>query len=149
MRKTSHVLARLAYLRCRPVERRRWDMPKVSKESATPRTEGPGTEWRGDLDGYTVSLVVSNADADMTELLRGLPGDQCPSPHWGYIFSGRMWFRSGEHEEEFGPGDAFHGRPGHTSGGDAGTEFVIFSPSEVMAEVEAHMMERAQGLQGA
>jgi hypothetical protein len=34
--------------------------------------------------------------------------------------------------------------PGHTAGADAGSEFLIFSPTEVLAEVEAHMMRRMQ-----
>lgn len=123
-------------------------MPKVSKQSATPNSDGPGTEWRADLDGYTASLVEVSADADLTELLKGLPNDQCPSSHWGYVLKGRMWFRDGEREESFGPGDAFYVRPGHTSGADKGSEFVVFSPTEVMADVEAHMMRRAQELHG-
>src|SRR5206468_2529287 len=120
-----------------------------SKQSTAPLTEGPGTEWRGELDGYTASLVKVDADADLTELLKGLPGDQCPSSHWGYVLSGRMWFRNGDGEESFGPGDAFYVHPGHTSGAGEGSEFVIFSPTEVMAEVEAHMMRRAKELHGA
>jgi len=120
-------------------------MPSVSKESSTPIDQGgAGTEWRGELDGYTTSFVEVRVDGDLTELLKGLPGDVCPSPHWGYVFKGRMWFRSQDREESFGAGDAFYVEPGHTSGADAGTGFVIFSPSEVMAEVEAHMMQRMQ-----
>ena len=125
-------------------------MPKVSKDSTPSRDQGgAGTEWRGELNGYTTSFVEVGADADLTELLRGLPGDVCPSPHWGYVFKGRTWFRSGDREESFGPGDAFYVEPGHTAGADAGSEFVIFSPSEVMSEVEANMMRRAQELMGA
>jgi hypothetical protein len=125
-------------------------MPSVSKGSSTPIDQGgAGTEWRGELDGYTTSFVDVAADTDLTELLRGLPGDVCPSPHWGYVSAGRMWFRSSGNEESFGAGDAFYVAPGHTAGADGGTSFVIFSPSEVMAEVEAHMMRRAQELQNA
>ena len=124
-------------------------MPSVSKDSTAGIDEGLGTEWRGELDGYTCSIVATSADVDLTALLQGLPNDQCPSPHWGYVSTGRMWFRSTDREESFGPGDAFYVKPGHTAGADAGTEFVVFSPAEVMAEVEAHMMRRAQELQGA
>ena len=124
-------------------------MPSVSKQGTTPIDRGgPGKEWRGDLDGYVTSFVEVGQDADLTPLLQGLPGDACPSPHWGYVTAGRAWFRTGDREESFGPGDAFYVQPGHTSGADGGTEFVIFSPAEVMAEVEAHMMRRAQELQG-
>ena len=120
-------------------------MPSVSKEGSTPIDQGgAGTEWRGELDGYTTSFVEVGVDADLTELLKGLPGDVCPSPHWGYVLKGRMWFRSADREESFGAGDAFYVEPGHTSGADAGSEFVIFSPTEVMAEVEGHMMRRMQ-----
>ena len=120
-------------------------MPKVSKDSTSPVDQGgAGTEWRGELDGYTTSFVEVRVDGDLTELLRGLPGDVCPSPHWGYVFKGRMWWRFPDHEESIAPGEAFYVQPGHTSGADAGSEFVIFSPSEVMAEVEAHMMRRLQ-----
>ncbi|MFN2491066.1 MAG: hypothetical protein ABR529_15315 [Actinomycetota bacterium] len=73
--------------------------------------------------------------SDLTPLLQGLPNDQCQCPHWGYVFKGRMCFRSGEGEESYRPGDAFYVPAGHTSGADAGTEFLIFSPSEQISEV--------------
>jgi hypothetical protein len=120
-------------------------MPKVSKGSTTGIDQGgAGTEWRGELNGYTTSFVQTKVEGDLTELLKGLPGDVCPSPHWGYVFAGRMWFRSADQEESFGPGDAFYVAPGHTSGADAGSDFVVFSPTEIMGEVEAHMMRRMQ-----
>jgi hypothetical protein len=123
-------------------------MPKVSKESTTGVDEGPGKEWRGELDGYTVSIVETTADADLTDLLKGLPNDQCPSPHWGYVIQGRLWFLVDDREESFAPGDAFYVPPGHTSGADGGSEFLSFSPTEIMADVEAHMMRRAAELYG-
>jgi hypothetical protein len=121
-------------------------MPKVSRTSVKPNTEMPGKEWAAELDGYSASIVQITEDVDLTPLLQGLPGDQCPSPHWGYVFKGRMWWKHDDHEEEFGPGDAFYVAPGHTAGADAGSEFVVFSPSEIMTEVEAHMGKRAQEL---
>ena len=123
-------------------------MPKVSKNSVKPGTDMPGREWVSELDGYSTSIVEVDADTDLSPLLQGLPNDQCPSPHWGYVFKGRMWFRSNGKDEVFEPGDAFYIGPGHTSGADAGSEFVVFSPSEVMNEVEAHMGRRAQELFG-
>ena len=32
-------------------------------------------------------------------LLRGLPGDACPCPHWGYVFTGSFVIRYADHEE--------------------------------------------------
>ena len=122
-------------------------MPKVSKQSVKPGTDMPGRDWTADLDGYVANIVEVDVATDLTPLLAGLPGDQCPSSHWGYVFKGRMWWKHGDGTfEEFGPGDAFYVAPGHTSGADAGSEFVVFSPSEIMAEVTAHMMKRAQEL---
>jgi hypothetical protein len=125
-------------------------MPSVSKTSVKPNTEMPGSEWASQLDGYATSIVqvTDETDVDLTPLLKGLPGDQCPSPHWGYVLKGRMWWKFDGHDEEFGPGEAFYVAPGHTAGADAGSEFVVFSPAEIMAEVEAHMGRRAQELFG-
>ncbi len=124
-------------------------MPKMSKDSANVDEIGPGKEWHEELDGYKVSIVVVSEDVDLTPLLQGLPNDQCQCPHWGYVFKGRMWFRSNDGEESYGPGDAFYVLPGHTSGAGANSEFLTFSPSEQIAEVEAHMARRAQELQSA
>jgi hypothetical protein len=124
-------------------------MPSMSMDTGTRTDWGdPGVEWRADLDGYAASFVKVGTDVDLTELLKGLPGDVCPSPHWGYVFKGRMWWRFADHAESFGEGDAFYVPPGHTSGADAGSEFVTFSPGEIMAEVDAHMGRRAQELYG-
>jgi hypothetical protein len=125
-------------------------MPKVSKEGAANVEEfGSGREWHEELDGYKASFVAVGEDADLTPLLEGLPNDQCQCPHWGYVFKGRMWFRSAEGEDSYSPGDAFYVSAGHTSGADADSEFLIFSPSEQISEVEAHMARRAQELQTA
>lgn len=125
-------------------------MPSVSRTSVKPNTEMPGKEWGAKIDGYSVSIVevTDQHDVDLTELLKGLPNDQCPSPHWGYVLKGRMWWKYDGRDEEFGPGEAFYVAPGHTSGADAGSEFVVFSPTDAMAEVEAHMARRAQELFG-
>ena len=125
-------------------------MPKVSRETATRVQDMPvGQDRTEELDGYTVNFVTLTADADLTPLLQGLPNDQCPCPHWGYVFKGRMWFRLDDSEEWYGPGDAFYVPGGHTAGADADSEFLVFSPTEQIAEVEAHMMRRAQELQSA
>jgi hypothetical protein len=122
-------------------------MPKFSKDSTEGRQQGPSTEWRCQLEGYTTTIVKVGADVDLTSLLEGLPGDKCPSPHWGYVFKGRMWWRFGDQEESVEAGEAFYAPPGHTAGADANSEFLVFSPTETMAPIEHHMMQRAQELQ--
>jgi hypothetical protein len=124
-------------------------MPKLSTLSAEAVDLGIGTEAAAELGGYKVSYVNVNEDTDLTPLLQGLPDDKCPCPHWGYVFKGRMWWRLGDHEESHEAGDAFFVPGGHTSGADAGSEFVIFSPTEQMAPVDEHIRRRAEELQSA
>jgi hypothetical protein len=123
-------------------------MPKLARNLVPPQHRGADTFWEADLDGYNVNIVKVGADVDLAELLRGLPDDQCPSPHWGYVISGSLSFAIGEDgaREAFGAGDAFYVPPGHTPAASEGAEFVIFSPAEIMTGVEAHMANRAREL---
>ena len=43
-------------------------------------------------------------------------------------------------------GDAFYMAPGHTPAAEAGTEFIQFSPADLLAETEAAI---ANGMRGA
>jgi hypothetical protein len=114
-------------------------MPKVSKKSAAQiEDRGPVIDCHEDISGYTVNFVSFKQDLDATPLLKGLPDDRCPCPHWGYVFSGRVTFRFADHEEVFEAGDAFYLPPGHIPIVESGTEYVQFSPSE-----ELHMVSEA------
>ena len=124
-------------------------MPKVSKESASHvRDFGLAEDRTDEFGGYTVSFVTIRQDHDLAPLLKGLPGDSCQCPHWGYVFKGRLTWRFGDHEEVFEAGDAFYAPPGHAPRAEAGSEFVQFSPSEELHVSEAAMMENMQGMQG-
>jgi len=82
-------------------------------------------------------------------MLSGLPGGRCPCPHWGYVLTGRMIARYAGREEVYEAGDAFYLAPGHAPAAEAGTEFIQFSPSDQLQEVEAAMMRQMQQMQGA
>jgi mannose-6-phosphate isomerase-like protein (cupin superfamily) len=106
-------------------------------------------EDRGDkFDGYTVTFTTIREDSDLTPLLKGLPGDSRQCPHCGYLTAGRMTVRYADHEEVIEPGDAFYMPPGHVPAAEAGSEFVMFSPTDELAISEAAMMENMQKLQG-
>ncbi len=107
-------------------------MPKVSKESASQGGDhGLVVEHSEDLEGYTVNFLTFREDIDHRPLLRGLPGDQCQCPHWGYVIKGRMTFRFGDREEVFEAGDAFYAPPGHVPvHNEPGTEYLQFSPAD-------------------
>jgi len=125
-------------------------MPKVSKDSAEHVEETPvATDCWALLDDYRAEFVSIKEDSDLTPLLQGLPGDQCPCPHWGYLFSGRMWWQYGDRREYIEAGEAFYAPAGHTAGAEAGAEFLIFGPNEILEEVHAHMGQRAQELMSA
>ena len=123
-------------------------MPKVSKETAEMQDHGPVAEWSQDVDSYTINIVRFKQDIDATPLLKGLPGDRCHSPHWGYVLKGRLTYRVDDHEEVFEAGDAFYLPPGHIPiGNEPDTELVQFSPAEELREVSARIMENMQAMQ--
>src|SRR6188508_3624697 len=62
------------------VSKRRRDMPKVSRETASETITLEGLEVQLEhLDGgYSVCFESHTADADLADLFRGLPDDRCP-----------------------------------------------------------------------
>lgn len=107
-------------------------MPKTSKDTAKDHLTLEGYEGHfTELDtGYTVGFETYTADADFAEYFKGLPDDRCQCPHWGYVFKGRITFKTDAGEETFEAGEAFHVGPGHTPVLHTGTELVSFSPTE-------------------
>ena len=125
-------------------------MPKVSKESASQVVDfGPAVDRTDYLGGYTTNFVTIREASDLAPMLKGLPGDSCQCPHWGYVFSGRMTVRYVDHNEILEPGDAFYMPPGHVPAAEAGTEFVQFSPTDELklteAVIEQNMQKMMQG----
>ncbi|HXK60323.1 MAG TPA: cupin domain-containing protein [Acidobacteriota bacterium] len=83
-------------------------------------------EWGDMRVGYETYL----SDFDDTELLKGLPDDLCPCPHWGYLISGQMTVRYPDHEEVIKAGELYYMAPGHTMAAAAGTVLIEFSPKK-------------------
>jgi hypothetical protein len=121
-------------------------MPKLSKDSA-PNVQdfGPAVDRGGDLDDTTVNFVTIRQSHSLAPLLRGLPGDSCQCPHWGYLFAGRLTVSYADREETYEAGDAFYMTPGHVPAAVAGTELIQFSPRDQLAETVAAMKTNAQG----
>jgi hypothetical protein len=105
---------------------------------------GPAVDQGGDLDDITVNFVTIKETHSLAPLLRGLPGDSCQCPHWGYLFAGKITVSYADREETYQAGDAFYMTPGHVPAAEAGTEFIQFSPKEQLAETTAAMMANAQ-----
>jgi hypothetical protein len=125
-------------------------MPKVSKDSAAHVDDHGIVEDRHeDIDGYTVNFVSFRQEVDASPLLKGLPGDRCPCPHWGYVLKGRLTYRFADHDETFSAGDAFYLPAGHVPVAEAGSEILQFSPAAELREVDAVMLKNVQALQQA
>jgi hypothetical protein len=125
-------------------------MPKVSRDSAAHvENHGPVEDRHEDVHGYTINFVSFGQDVDATALLKGLPDDRCPCPHWGYVLKGRLTYRFGDHEEVFEAGDAFYLPPGHVPLADAGSELVQFSPAEELRAVAGQMAQNMRPPQDA
>jgi quercetin dioxygenase-like cupin family protein len=125
-------------------------MPKVSKQSAAHvEDHGPVVDRHEDVAGYTVNFTTFNVDIDSTPFLKGLPGDRCHCPHWGYVLKGRLTFGFDGREEVFEAGDAFYVPPGHVQRAEAGSEYLQFSPAKELHEVSEQMMENMRAMQPA
>lgn len=122
-------------------------MGKVSRESAANTVvQGPVEDHNEDVHGYTINFLTFKEDVDGAALLKGLPGDQCHCPHWGYVFKGTFGFRFEGREESYGPGDAFYAPPGHIPTAAAGTELVMFSPADALKATDEAIMRNLEAM---
>jgi hypothetical protein len=125
-------------------------MPKVSRQSAAHVDDHGIVEDRyEDVEGYRIQFVEFRQEADGTPLLKGLPGDHCNCPHWGYVLKGQMTYRFDDRDEVFVAGDAFYLQPGHIPIAQAGTEILQFSPSLELEAVSSAMVANMRAMQGA
>ncbi len=124
-------------------------MPKLSITSAETHSDfGVGEEWVSVFDKYTGNIVhIGAEDSDLAPLLQGLPNDQCQCPHWGYLIKGSMTVTYAGGTEDYEAGDAFYMPPGHTPKATAGSEFMLFSPNEEYAVLDAHFAKKVQEMQ--
>jgi hypothetical protein len=127
---------------------------RIPKEQVPRRIDVPGAVARqaggfgdatglGKMAGEWFSL---GAGTDIRPLLRGLPGDACQAPHWGYMLSGEVVVTyTGGEVETCREGDLFHWPPGHTVRVVRASEVVLFSPEREHAQVMDHMLRAMAG----
>jgi hypothetical protein len=97
-----------------------------------------GADW----GGFRALINWLPAGTDLSPLLKGLPNDLCPCPHWGYMIKGRIRITYADREEILQAGDLFYLPPGHTPLVEEDCEFVEFSRPEEYQPVVEHV-ERA------
>jgi hypothetical protein len=123
-------------------------MPKISKDTITITDYGPVDDGQLDVDDWSINFTTFKVDIDATPMMKGLPGDHCNCPHWGYVFKGRMTFRFEDHDEVVEAGDAFYVPGGHIPIADAGTEYLQFSPSDELHRTSEAIQRNMAAMQG-
>jgi hypothetical protein len=93
-------------------------------------------EW-GDM-GVRYARVP--AGTDMGPVLVGLPGDRCPSPHWGIVLEGAVHVVAADGTEETTrAGEAYYWPAGHTASMDEDTAFLEIGPVVEMRRFSEHV----------
>lgn len=123
----------------------------IAKEEIPVRIDVPGATARqqrdfGDVTGFGkmgAEYFSFGAGTDITDLLHGLEGDCCQSPHWGYVVKGTITaLYSDSSEETSKAGDMFYWPPGHSVRAEEDTDIVMFSPQEEHGTVINHIKQK-------
>jgi hypothetical protein len=93
-----------------------------------------------ELDGMAIRHARVPAGADMSPLLQGLPGDRCPSPHWGIVLEGSIHMVHADGATEtVRAGEVYHWPAGHTATTDEPVVFLEVGPTEPMRQFNVHV----------
>jgi hypothetical protein len=113
-------------------------VPKATKATTPVVLDLEMAEDRAcELEDITVNFTTIREDQDLAPMLAVLPDGVCRCPHWGVVSKGRLTVTYSDREEVYEAGDAFYMTPGHTPAAIAGTEFVMFSPTDLYAATDA------------
>jgi hypothetical protein len=127
---------------------------RVAKDDVDVRMELPGAVIRqrtefGDVRGFdqiSGEYFTLAAGVDTTPLFRGLEGDLCQCPHWGFVVRGRITTTDAQGvRETVSANDLFYWPPGHNVRVDADAEIVMFSPQQAHSLVIDHMIDKVGG----
>ncbi len=127
---------------------------RVAKESVDIRMEIPGAVIRqrtdfGDATGLgkiSAEYFSLSAGVDTTPLFKGLDGDLCQCPHWGFVLRGQLTTTDATGvQETVGADDLFYWPPGHNVKVDADAEIIMFSPQRQHTHVIDHMIGKVKG----
>ena len=102
----------------------------ASREELSPSTIGDVYEGRfADWGEYSAYFEKIKGGTDFSPLFVGLPDDSCQSPHWGYVFKGKIRLMYQDHDEVISAGEAYFAPPGHRVECLEDAETVEFSPT--------------------
>jgi hypothetical protein len=115
-------------------------MQALKREELELRVGGDGVEFRTtELGGQSIAWVVLPKGTDFGPALKGLPGDMCQCPHWGYMIKGRLRMRTADGEQVYEAGQGFYWAPGHSPDALEDCEYIDISPTAEIEEVIAHV----------
>jgi len=127
---------------------------RITKNEVPAMIDVPGAKARqvtdfGDASGYgTIAgeYFSLGAGTDIAPLLKGLEGDACHAPHWGFMISGEVvvTFAGGD-EETCSGDDLFYWPPGHSVRVVQDAEVILFSPQAEHIAVMDHMKAQMGG----
>jgi hypothetical protein len=127
---------------------------RIAKQDIQARINVPGAIARqelnfGDATGYgniAGEYFSLKEGTDIAPLLKGLEGDLCQSPHWGYMIEGQVFvtYANGT-EETVSGGDLFYWPPGHSVRVGADAEIILFSPQAEHCAVVDHLHKQLGG----
>lgn len=79
------------------------------------------------------------AGSDLGPVLQGLPGDRCPSPHWGIVLEGSIHVQHADGSTETArAGEVYHWPAGHTATTDEDVVFLEVGPVAEMRQFGVH-----------
>jgi len=124
---------------------------RIAKTDIPAKINIPGAVARqatefGDATGYgkmAGEYFSMAAGVDIAPLLKGLEGDLCQSPHWGYVLEGEITVTyADESKEAIHGGDLFYWPPGHTIAITQNAEIILFSPQQEHCAVVEHLRKQ-------
>ncbi|MBK1879870.1 hypothetical protein [Pelagicoccus mobilis] len=127
---------------------------RINKSDVPVKIDVPGAVARqalefGDATGYSKmagEYFSMGAGTDISGLLKGLEGDMCQSPHWGYMIEGHMVISYSDGSEEYAKtGDLFYWPAGHTVRAEEDSEIILFSPQHEHCAVVDHIHAQVAG----
>lgn len=122
---------------------------RIAKQDVPVKINAPGAIARqqtnfGDPTGFGMfsgEYFSLGSGADIAPLLKGLEGDLCQAPHWGYVLQGVLTVTYADGAEEVTRcGDLFYWPPGHTVRVSEDAELVMFSPQDEHTHTIDHML---------
>jgi hypothetical protein len=127
---------------------------KIAKDKVDIKLEIPGAVIRqrndfgdatglGKISGEYFSL---SAGVDTTPLFKGLEGDLCQCPHWGFVIGGQITTTDAYGvQETVNTNDLFYWPAGHNVKVILDAEIIMFSPQDEHSHVINHMIEKVKG----